>query len=46
MFLLIQNLAKFGMGLFETIKVTDYPLDLDLHINRLYNSDKRIKFEY
>ncbi len=33
-----STLAKFGMGLFETIKVTDYPLDLDLHIDRLFNS--------
>lgn len=33
-----STLAKFGMGLFETIKVTDYPLDLDLHLDRLFNS--------
>ena len=33
-----STLAKFGMGLFETIKVTDHPLDLDLHLERLFNS--------
>ena len=33
-----STLAKFGMGLFETIKVTDHPLDLDLHLDRLFNS--------
>ena len=37
-----SELAKFGIGLFETIKVTNYPLDLDLHINRLYNSAKEL----
>ena len=37
-----SNLTKFGMGLFETIKVTDYPLDLDLHMNRLFNSIKEL----
>ena len=37
-----STLTKFGMGLFETIKVTDYPLDLDLHMNRLFNSIKEL----
>ena len=37
-----SELAKFGIGLFETIKVTDYPLDLDLHMNRLFNSIKEL----
>ena len=37
-----SELAKFGIGLFETIIVTNYPLDLDLHINRLYNSAKEL----
>ena len=37
-----SELAKFGIGLFETIKVTNYPLDLDLHINRLYNSANEV----
>lgn len=37
-----STLTKFGIGLFETIKVTDYPLDLDLHMNRLFNSIKEL----
>ena len=37
-----STLTKFGMGLFETIKVTDYPLDLDLHMNRLFKSIKEL----
>ena len=37
-----STLTKFGMGLFETIKVTDYPLDLDLHMNKLFNSIKEL----
>lgn len=40
-----STLAKFGMGLFETIKVTDYPLDLDLHLNRLFNSIKKLNLD-
>ena len=38
-----STLTKFGMGLFETIEVTDYPLDLDLHMNRLFNSIKILR---
>ena len=33
-----SELSKFGIGLFETIKVKEYPIDLDLHLDRLFNS--------
>ena len=33
-----SSLIKFGIGLFETIKVEDKPVDFNLHMNRLYNS--------
>lgn len=35
-----SNLSKFGIGLFETIKIENEPIDFDLHMNRLYNSVK------
>ena len=44
-----SQLSKFGMGLFETIRVEDYPLDLDYHIDRMLNSikslDMNIKYD-
>lgn len=40
-----STLSKFGMGLFETIKVTDCPLDLDLHLDRLFNSARELNFD-
>ena len=33
-----SELSKFGIGLFETIKIEEYPIDLDLHLDRLFNS--------
>lgn len=33
-----SELSKFGIGLFETIKVEEVPLDLDLHMNRMFKS--------
>lgn len=33
-----SELSKFGIGLFETIKIEDGPLDLDLHMNRMFKS--------
>lgn len=33
-----SELSKFGIGLFETIKIEDDPLDLDLHMNRMFKS--------
>lgn len=33
-----SELSKFGIGLFETIKIEDNPLDLDLHMNRMFKS--------
>lgn len=35
-----SNLSKFGIGLFETIKVKNCPIDLELHMDRLFNSIK------
>src|SRR5699024_10621496 len=32
------NLSRFGIGVFETIKVTDRPLYLEYHLNRAFNS--------
>lgn len=40
-----SQLSKFGIGLFETIKVTTYPLDLDLHLERLFNSASELGFQ-
>ena len=37
-----SDLSKFGIGLFETIKVEKDPIDLDLHINRMFNSIKEL----
>lgn len=33
-----SELSKFGIGLFETIKVEEGPLDLELHMNRMFKS--------
>lgn len=33
-----SELSKFGIGLFETIKVENSPIDLDLHMNRMFKS--------
>ncbi|WP_373599500.1 aminotransferase class IV [Paraclostridium bifermentans] len=34
-----SELSKFGMGLFETIKIENsIPIELDLHLDRMYNS--------
>lgn len=38
-----STLCKFGIGLFETIKVTDKPIGLDLHMDRMYNSIEALK---
>ena len=42
-----SNLGKFGIGLFETIKIENNPIDFNLHIDRLFNSvmDLNIKIE-
>lgn len=37
-----STLTKFGIGLFETIKITNHPIDLDLHIDRMFNSAKEL----
>ncbi|SCG96697.1 MULTISPECIES: aminotransferase class IV [unclassified Romboutsia] len=39
-----SELSKFGIGLFETIKIENDPLDLDLHMDRLFNSIKELNF--
>ena len=33
-----SSLSKFGIGLFETIKIEDKPIYFDLHMDRLYTS--------
>lgn len=33
-----STLAKFGIGLFETIKVKNDPIELDLHLDRIFKS--------
>lgn len=38
-----SELCKFGIGLFETIKVTDKPMYLDLHMDRMFKSIKELK---
>lgn len=40
-----SNLSKFGIGLFETIKIEDKPIDFDLHINRLFDSVKDLNIK-
>ena len=40
-----SSLSKFGIGLFETIKIEDEPIDFELHINRLYNSVKDLNIK-
>lgn len=38
-----STLAKFGIGLFETIKITNQPVDLEYHMDRLFNSMKELE---
>ena len=38
-----SELCKFGIGLFETIKVTNRPIDFDIHMDRIFNSIKELK---
>ncbi len=38
-----SDLCKFGIGLFETIKVTNRPIDFDIHMDRIFNSIKELK---
>ena len=33
-----SRLFKFGIGVFETIKILNKPIDIDKHVNRVYNS--------
>ncbi|MGL5664414.1 MAG: aminotransferase class IV, partial [Cetobacterium sp.] len=40
-----SDLSKFGIGLFETIRVEKDPIDLDLHLNRMFNSIKELNLE-
>ena len=40
-----SDLAKFGIGVFETIKVLDYPIDLDKHIKRMTRSICELKIK-
>lgn len=38
-----SSLSKFGIGLFETIRVEEEAIDLDLHMERLFNSIRELK---
>ena len=40
-----SSLSKFGIGLFETIKIENEPIDFDLHIDRLYSSVKDLNIK-
>lgn len=40
-----SELSKFGIGLFETIKIEDSPLDLDLHMNRMFKSIESLNMD-
>lgn len=41
-----STLSKFGIGLFETIKIEEQkPLSLDLHMNRIINSIKELNID-
>ena len=40
-----SSLSKFGIGLFETIKIENVPIDFELHINRLYSSVKDLNIK-
>lgn len=37
-----SDLCKFGIGLFETIKVTNRLIDFDIHMDRIFNSIKEL----
>lgn len=41
-----STLTKFGIGLFETIKVKEKPIELDLHIDRMFNSMKELNLNF
>lgn len=41
-----SNLTKFGIGLFETIKVKQEPIDIDLHMDRMFNSMKQLDLDF
>ncbi len=41
-----SNLTKFGIGLFETIKVKQEPIDIDLHMDRMFNSMKELDLDF
>ena len=37
-----STLSKFGIGLFETIKIKEHPVNLEYHMERLFNSIKEL----
>lgn len=41
-----STLAKFGIGLFETIKVKDGQVDLSYHMDRLFKSVKELNLDF
>ncbi|MCR8744998.1 aminotransferase class IV [Romboutsia lituseburensis] len=38
-----SSLAKFGIGLFETIKVIDRPIDINFHLERIFKSIEKLE---
>ena len=40
-----SGLIKFGIGLFETIKVEERPLDLNLHMDRMFKSIEELDLD-
>lgn len=40
-----STLCKFGIGLFETIKIEKNPINLNLHMDRLFNSIKELDLD-
>ena len=41
-----SDLTKFGIGLFETIRVDKKPIDLDLHMDRMFNSKEKLNMNF
>ncbi|CEH35151.1 aminotransferase class IV [Romboutsia lituseburensis] len=41
-----SSLAKFGIGLFETIKVIDTPIDIEFHLERMFKSIEKLEFNF
>ena len=40
-----SSLAKFGIGLFETIKVKNKPIEIDMHLDRMFTSIDKLNLK-